>query len=241
MSKMNRGMRKQLHKLIISVILVVAVFASFVAGTAVVMASGATKAIEDIKVGDYVKSYNESTGQVENKRVLQTFENTVTELTKITTSDGQEIVATPGHKFFANGAWISAEDLRAGDILVNVNGQKVVVEAIQHEILEKPVKVYNFEVQDNHTYFVGSENGIVVHNTACGGATKAFNSDQQAVIDLAKSSQKTGLSADDASTLWKWAQEYGISGHEVMTHPNQSGIWSFTKHIKIKNYHIKVW
>ncbi|MDR1939715.1 MAG: InlB B-repeat-containing protein [Clostridiales bacterium] len=139
----------------------------FVAGTAVVLASGSTKAIEDIKVGDYVKSYNETIGQVENKRVLQTFENTVTELTKITTSDGQEIVATPGHKFFANGAWISAEDLRAGDILVNVNGQKVVVEAIQHEILEKPVKVYNFEVDGNHNYFVGDNDGVLVHNAAC--------------------------------------------------------------------------
>ncbi|WP_294100003.1 polymorphic toxin-type HINT domain-containing protein [uncultured Ruminococcus sp.] len=28
---------------------------------------------------------------------------------------------------------------------------------------ESPVKVYNFEVEDFHTYFVG-ENGIFVHN-----------------------------------------------------------------------------
>jgi hypothetical protein len=151
----------------LAAILIGVILFCFVAGTAIVLASGSTKAIENIKVGDYVKSYNESTGKVENKRVLQTFENTVTELTKITTSDGQEIVATPGHKFFANNKWVSAEDLRAGDILVNVNGQKVIVEAIQHEILEKPVKVYNFEVEGNHNYFVGDNDGVLVHNAGC--------------------------------------------------------------------------
>jgi hypothetical protein len=106
--------------------------------------------------------------------LLQTFENETRELTHISTSDGQTIVATPGHKFYANGAWISAEDLRAGDVLVNVNGQKVIVEAVQHEILENSVKVYNFEVQDNHTYFVGGGNGVAVHNAKCGN-TVTYN------------------------------------------------------------------
>jgi intein/homing endonuclease len=177
----------------------------FVAGTAVVLAGGTTKAIENIRAGDYVKSYNERTGEVENKRVLQTFENTISELTTVTTSDGQEIVATPGHKFFANNHWVSAEDLRAGDILVNVNGQKVVVEKVQHEILEKSVKIYNFEVQDNHTYFVGGENGVVVHNAACGkevhhivernqvkysGFTKAQVNAPENLIELTKEQHK---------------------------------------------------
>jgi hypothetical protein len=99
----------------------------FVAGTGVLLASGAVIAIEDIRVGDYVKSYNETTGEIENKIVLQTFINTTYELTTIYTSDGQKIVSTPGHKFFANGQWISAGDLKAGDILVNVNGEKVIL------------------------------------------------------------------------------------------------------------------
>lgn len=37
---------------------------------------------------------------------------------------------------------------------------------IQHEILERPVTVYNFEVEDFHTYYV-SNSAILVHN-ACG-------------------------------------------------------------------------
>lgn len=51
-------------------------------------------------------------------------------------------------------------------MLVLSNGELVTVEWVQHEILESPIKVYNFEVQDFHTYFVG-ENGVFVHN-GCG-------------------------------------------------------------------------
>ena len=61
---------------------------------------------------------------------------------------------------------MAACKLRAGDILVTVNGKYVIVEKVQHEILEKPVKVYNFEVEDFHTYFVGIIS-LLVHN-ACG-------------------------------------------------------------------------
>ena len=51
-------------------------------------------------------------------------------------------------------------------MLVLSNGELVTVEWVQHEILESPIKVYNFEVEEFHTYFVG-ENGIFVHN-GCG-------------------------------------------------------------------------
>lgn len=41
------------------------------------------------------------------------------------------------------------------DILVLSNGEFVVIKWIQHEILESPINVYNFEVEDFYTYFVG--------------------------------------------------------------------------------------
>lgn len=52
--------------------------------------------------------------------------------------------------------------MRAGDILVLVNGEYVIVEQVQHELLESPVKVYNFQVADYHTHYVAS--GVLVHN-----------------------------------------------------------------------------
>lgn len=139
----------------------------FTAGTPVLMAAGYLKAIENILPGDVVESYNQITGKSESKRVLQTFENETDEITKITTSAGDTINSTLGHKFYANGKWISARNLRAGDILVNVNGEQVIVEQIQHEILENPIKIYNFEVADNNSYYVGREAGVLVHNSKC--------------------------------------------------------------------------
>ncbi len=45
----------------------------------------------------------------------------------------------------------NACDLHAGDILVTVNGEYVVVEQVQHELLENPETTYNFEVEGFHT------------------------------------------------------------------------------------------
>lgn len=66
---------------------------------------------------------------------------------------------------------MKAVDLRASDRLLLVNGEYVTVEQVQHEILESPIKVYNFEVQDNHTYYVGdSDNDTVLVHNACSAA-----------------------------------------------------------------------
>ena len=42
-------------------------------------------------------------------------------------------------------------------------GEYVVVEKVQHEILESSINVYNFQVADDHTYYV-SDIGVLVHN-----------------------------------------------------------------------------
>ena len=34
-------------------------------------------------------------------------------------------------------------------------------------MLEEPVKVYNFEVEDFHTYYVGTDVSVLVHNQNC--------------------------------------------------------------------------
>ncbi|WP_416997028.1 polymorphic toxin-type HINT domain-containing protein, partial [Alistipes putredinis] len=122
----------------------------FVAGTPVLTEDG-DKPIEDVTVGDYVWAWDEATGTTELKQVVETYVNETSELTHIFVN-GEEIVATPTHPFYCPvKGWTDAAHLRAGDILVLVNGEYVVVEKIQHELLENPVKVYNFQVQDYHT------------------------------------------------------------------------------------------
>jgi RHS repeat-associated protein len=145
----------------------------FVEGTAVLAASGAV-AIEAVAVGDLVYAYDDQTGDVALKEVVQLFRNETYELTTVRTSDGQEIISTPGHKYYTlNREWVSANELRAGDRLINLNGIVIIVEWIQHEIFESPVVVYNFEVKDYHTYFVASninapiQEFVLVHNKNC--------------------------------------------------------------------------
>lgn len=149
----------------------------FVAGTGIATINGIKK-IEDIRQGDLVASWNETTRQVEYKQVKQLFLNQSKELTHVTTSDGEEIVSTPTHPYYVvnKNYYVDAKNLRAGDILQTVNGKRVVVEQVQHEILEAPVKVYNFEVEDNHNYFVGNSansgcGGFVLTHNICGTAT----------------------------------------------------------------------
>lgn len=50
----------------------------------------------------------------------------------------------------------------------------VFVEEVRHEFLNNPVKVYNFEVEDNHTYFADEEKFVVVHNKDCGVGAYRF-------------------------------------------------------------------
>lgn len=83
------------------------------------------------------------------------------------TVNGEGITCTPNHPFYSPvKGWTSAIDLRAGDILVMLNGEYVVVEQVQHELLENPETTYNFEVEGFHTYYVG-DTGVLVHNE-CG-------------------------------------------------------------------------
>ena len=120
-------------------------------------------AIEAIEAGDWVWATNSETGETELKQVVQTFVNEASELVHLTTSE-ETITTTPTHPFYVpEKGWVSAIDLRAGDILVTVNGEYVILEQVQHEIFESPVTVYNFEVEGFHTYHVG-EQSLLVHN-----------------------------------------------------------------------------
>jgi hypothetical protein len=53
--------------------------------------------------------------------------------------------------------------LLSGDKVLLASGEESEIDSIESEILDEPVKVYNFEVEDFHTYFVG-ESAVLVHN-----------------------------------------------------------------------------
>ena len=119
----------------------------------------------------YKCTIDPESGESSCKRVVQTFERETYEIVKVTYG-GETITTTPTHPFYVpEKGWTEAIKLRAGDILVKNNGEYVVVEKVQHEILEAPITVYNFEVEDYHTYYVAasadSDLFVLVHNR-CG-------------------------------------------------------------------------
>jgi len=58
--------------------------------------------------------------------------------------------------------WIEIRDLNPRDRVLLSNGKEVAISGIKSYNVDA-TKVYNFEVADNHTYFVG-EDGVLVHN-----------------------------------------------------------------------------
>ena len=134
----------------------------FVAGT-LVMAVAGMVAIETIKSGDKVISTDPETMETSPKTVLETYIREVTTLVHLTVN-GEEIVTTVDHPFYIkNQGFIKAGELIVGDELLDVNGNVLLVENFAVELTDEPTTVYNFQVEDFHTYYVG-KNGILVHN-----------------------------------------------------------------------------
>jgi len=84
------------------------------------------------------------------------------------TVDGNVISTTESHPFYVpEKGWVKAGDLNIGDKLVLLDGSIVEIDNIEIEMLAEPIKVYNFEVEDNHTYYVGNDR-VLVHNKCWG-------------------------------------------------------------------------
>ena len=68
-----------------------------------------------------------------------------------------------------NHGWTNASDLKVGDKVRQEDGTAGTVEKAKHVELDTSVTVYNFEVEDFHTYYV-SEQKVLVHNTCAATA-----------------------------------------------------------------------
>jgi len=129
-----------------------------------------------------VLSKSDVTGEISYKRVVNTFVKQTQAIYKVTFNDGTVIETTWNHPFrvqkqgytsetfsIENSSWVDAKELLTGHVTLGADGQKLVIRDIKVD--ERAETVYNFEVEEYHTYFVG-EVGIWVHNDAkCAGAS----------------------------------------------------------------------
>lgn len=133
-------------------------------GDTIVKVENGDKQIKDIKVGDQVYSKDPKTGEKGLKKVKTVYVNETDKLVHIFV-DGQEIKATEEHPFWViDKGWLGAKNLQVGDKVLLNSEEEAVIKSIFIEQLNKTIKVYNFEVENWHTYYV-SDSGVLVHNT----------------------------------------------------------------------------
>ena len=74
--------------------------------------------------------------------------------------------------------WVAAGDMEVGDKVYLYSCDSREIKELKFEHLDSPIKVYNFEVEDWHTYFV-SEQDVFVHNS-CGDKGAGGNNSLEA-------------------------------------------------------------
>ncbi len=126
------------------------------------MADGTLKPIEQVKVGDSVLSKNEQTGEVAAKKVTNTSVRADIWTRKLTFENGATLETTDEHPLYVEGSgFAKAKEVGIGSSIVTRAGPGAKVVGVQADV--RQATVYNFTVDEFHTYFVG-ENALWVHN-----------------------------------------------------------------------------
>ena len=134
----------------------------FVAGTPVWMSDGLTKPIEQIKIGDLVLSKNEKTGEIAQKRVTNVSVRADIWTRKLTFDNGAVLETTDEHPLYVEGSgFVKAKEVGIGSSIVTRAGPSAKVVSVQADV--RQATVYNFTVDEFHTYFVGDA-ALWVHN-----------------------------------------------------------------------------
>ena len=111
------------------------------------------------------------TGEATEKKVVSTSVNKVNRLIELEINS-EIIRCTETHPFQVKGkGWIDACNLVPGDVVYTKDWNTATVNSIGLLEMEEPVDVFNFEVEDCHTYFVGNSL-LLVHNGGCTDAAR---------------------------------------------------------------------
>jgi hypothetical protein len=133
----------------------------FLVGTQIRMADGSLKNIENIEVGDKVRSYDKESGEWKTGTVSNVFHHSPSEMTDYYLLLNDDLGVTPNHPIMVNGVWITAGQLNIGDVY----GGNIITSI---ERIYERVSTFNFEVVPYHTYSVvwgESRISSIAHNS----------------------------------------------------------------------------
>jgi len=170
----------------------------FVSGTQILMADGSRKNIEDVRAGDLIltKKTPFSSEKVAAK-VLSTVSHHVADYLIF----NENLKVTKEHVLFVNGQFNVAGEVKIGDKFLNKDEQWVQIQSIRE--VKAPVMVYNFQVENQHTYFA---NDFYVHNDKGGDGIRNDFEDNalfETVKTNAKGWGKVTFQLPDNITSWR--------------------------------------
>lgn len=134
----------------------------FAAGTPVVLGDNVARPIEELRVGDLVLTRCEDTQRVTTRPIRHIWMHNGESTVMLQLANGEQIETTAKHRFAVVGkGFEAASSLRVGSKLITHT--EMCTEVAQITSRAEPVLVYNLEVEEFHTYFVGNA-GAWVHN-----------------------------------------------------------------------------
>ncbi len=130
----------------------------FLAGTQVVMADRSLKAIEKIKVGENVLSYDECSGALISQPVAAVHHHPATAMGSSYLLINYQLRVTPNHQLYSDGKWMCFGSLTVGDTI----GSTPIFSIIP--IYQKQ-PTYSLEIASTHSFLVYcSSDPLIVHN-----------------------------------------------------------------------------
>lgn len=194
--------------------------ACFVAGTPIAIGYGVSKPIENISAGDHVLSCDETSMQNSLQPVTDVFCKEVYETVELTIGD-DSIETTRNHPFYSPEykGWVAAGSLAVGDRVINSEGILMTVDETSRIEYPDGVKVYNFTVDENHTYYVGDDE-ILVHNECTTMQSKRNKAVKEAwkteVENVSKGTSKYSWTPDQIKELLDTGKIKGYEGHHIV-------------------------
>ena len=191
----------------------------FAKGTEILMADGSYKKIEDIKVGDYIRTFSHETGQFENQFItyIPYHSEDIYEVLKLNFEGGYSIEVLYAHGFM-NASSRLYEEISPDNVIDKVGQEYMFVEnnclvgrhLVSYEIYNKVTECYSLSSAYNLNHIA---NGALCISDDIEGLYNYFELDESFKYDEEKKSQdieKYGLLSYDEVSYFMSREIYEV-------------------------------